>query len=145
METWSIFLQDQRPRPPLILTTGLTTSCLVPKGTTDSPEAKQGALIEVSKKNQNIYQIVSLRRSNKCGQSQSVVNAPKRAEEAEKEKRRPIIFRSTSKTPTQSGRPHAINDRQQRSLIRHATKNKFQPEKCEACKLCWEPDVIGLD
>lgn len=58
----------------------------------------------------------------------TVVNVLKRAGEAEKENLDPLSLEAHQRRP-QSGRPPAINERQQRQLIRHATKNRFQRRK----------------
>ena len=95
------------------------------KGATDLPETKRGALIELKKEN-NISNR-RLAKKYRCGR-QTVANVLKRAGEPEKENIDPLSPTAHKRRP-QSGRPLAINERQQRQLIRHATKNKFQRRK----------------
>lgn len=95
------------------------------RGSNDLPEAKRGALIEV-KKTSNISNR-QLAKRYRCDKK-TVANVLKRAGEAEKENIDPLTSEAHQRRP-QSGRPLAINERQQRQLIRHATKNRFQRRK----------------
>ena len=95
------------------------------KGAIDLPQPKRGALLELSKHNN-----ISNRRLAKiygCNK-QIVANVKKRAGDAEKENLNPLSLEAHQRRP-QSGRPFAINERQQRQLIRYATKNRFQRRK----------------
>ena len=94
-------------------------------GATDLPEIKRGALIELKKENNlSNRQLVS---KYKCDKS-IVTNILKRAEEAKKENLDPLSSKAHQRR-SQSGRSLAINERQQRQLIRHIIKNKFQRRK----------------
>lgn len=92
------------------------------KGAVDLPEAKRGALLEIS--NTNHLSNRQLAKKYSCGKS-TVANVKKRAREAEKENIDPLSSEAHHRRP-QLGRPPAINERQQRRLVRHATKNRFR-------------------
>ena len=95
------------------------------KGTKDLSEAKRGTLLEVSKtSNISNRQLAKRYRCDK----KTVANVLKRAGEAEKENIDRLSSQAHQRRP-QSGQPPAINERQQRQLIRHATKNKYQRRK----------------
>ena len=95
------------------------------KGSNNLLEIKRGALIEVKKTN-NIFnrQLAKRYRYDK----ETIANVLKRAEEAEKENLDSLSSEAHQRRP-QLGRPLTINERQQRQLIRHATKNRFQRRK----------------
>ena len=93
------------------------------KGAIDLPEAKRGALIELKKENSTLNR--QLTRKYRCEKS-IVANILKRAEEAEKENIDSLSLEAHQRR-SHLERPLAINERQQRQLIRHAIKNKFQP------------------
>ena len=95
------------------------------KGAKDLSQAKRRALIEISK-HSNISNR-QLAKGYGCNR-QTVANIVKRAGEAEKENINPLSSLAHQRRP-QSGRPYAINERQQRQLTRHATKNRFQRRK----------------
>ena len=95
------------------------------KGARDLPQAKRGGLLELSK-HSNISKR-QLAKAYGCNR-QTVANVIKRAGEAEKENIDPLSSEAHQRRP-QSGRPFAIDERLQRQLIRHATKNRFQRRK----------------
>ena len=94
-------------------------------GSKDLELPKRGALIELH--NTSHISKAQLAKKYNCDRK-TVRNVLKRAENAEKENLDPLSSEAHQRRPS-SGRPPIINDRQQRSLIRHATKNRFQRRK----------------
>ena len=95
------------------------------KGSNDLPEAKRGALLELS--NSSNISNRQLAKVYGCGKS-TVANIKKRALQAEKENIDPLSSQAHQRRP-QSGRPPVINERLLRRLIRCATRNKYQRRK----------------
>lgn len=95
------------------------------KGAKDLTNPKRGALTELSKQcytsNRQLASIY------KCDEK-TVRNTRKKAAQAEKENIDPLSTEAFQRRP-QSGRPPVISLRAQRSLIRHATKNRYQRRK----------------
>ena len=95
------------------------------KGAIDLSEVKRGALIELNKENNILNrQLIGKYRCEKS----TVANILKRAGETEKENI-DLLSSEAHQRRSQLKRPLAINERQQRQLIRYAIKNKFQRRK----------------
>jgi len=95
------------------------------KGAKDLANSKRGALIELSKQcHTSNRQLASI---YKCDEK-TVQNTRKKAAQAEKENIDSLSTEAFQRRP-QSGQPSVISLCAQRSLIRHATKNRYQQRK----------------
>ena len=90
-------------------------------GSKDLELPKRGALIELY--NTSYISKAQLAKKYNCDRK-TVRNILKRVENAEKENLDLLSSEAHQRRPS-LGRPPIINDRQQRSLIRYATKNRF--------------------
>lgn len=94
-------------------------------GDVELDPVKKGVLLDATLN----HNVPNRQAAKLIGKSEGTVrNVLKRAHEAEKENIDPLTTEALQPRP-RSGRPFALDERDERQLIRHATKNKLQRRK----------------